>query len=251
MFILRGPILETSGVTERARDGSAAGMGIAELLVGVLLAASSGVVGASVALLTLPRMAEADYDAATASGLAANSGTVAILMPPPVMPIVPGDQITATVPQMFGGAVLPGLLLVALSGAWRARGLPARAGEGSGLMRGMARTLLDVAPLVVAALGSIFAGIATPTKSSGMGAVGAALVAAVHGRFSGAAPWSAAKGTAVATSMVFLVIVGATCFRAVFRGVGATTWSRAPSARWAAGRGRGRWESARSSRRAS
>ena len=236
MFILMGLILEKSGVAERALTGaqralggSAAGMGVAVLLVGVLLAASSGVVGASVVLLTLlalPRMEAAGYDLATSSGLVAASGTLAILMPPSVMLIVLGDQLQAPVPRMFAGAVLPGLLLVALYGAWvawRARGLPRRAGEGLGLLAGIGRTLLDVAPLlalVVAVLGSIVAGIATPTEASGLGACGAALVAAAYGRLRWAVLWSAARDTAVATSMVILVIVGATCFSAVFKGIG-------------------------------
>lgn len=236
MFIFMGLVLEKSGVAERtlrgaqaALGGSAAGMGVSVLLVGVLLAASSGVVGASVVLLTmlaLPRLEEAGYDPATASGLVASSGTLAILLPPSVMLIVLGDQLQAPVPDMFAGAIGPGLLLVALYGgwaAWRARGLPRRAADGGGLLAGVARALLDVIPLValvVVVLGSIVAGLATPTEASGLGAVGAMAVAALYRRLSPGVVMDAARDTVVATSVVLLVIVGATCFSAVFKGIG-------------------------------
>ena len=236
MFVFMGLILERSGVAERtlrgaqaALGGSAAGMGVAVLLVGVLLAASSGVVGASVVLLTLlalPRMAEAGYDQATAAGLVAASGTLAILMPPSVMLIVLGDQLQAPVPDMFAGAIGPSFLLVALYGtwiAWRARGLPRRVGRGLGLLAGLGRTFLDVLPLlalVVAVLGSIVAGLATPTEASGLGAVGAMVVAALYRRLSLAVVMDAARATVTVTSVVLLVIIGATCFSAVFKGIG-------------------------------
>jgi tripartite ATP-independent transporter DctM subunit len=237
MFIFMGLVLEKSGVAERslrgaqaALGGSAAGMGVAVLVIGVLLAASSGVVGASVvllALLALPRMLEAGYDAPAASGLVAASGTLAILVPPSVMLIVLGDQLQAPVPDMFAGAIGPGLLLVLLYGlyiAWRARGLPRAAdAAAAGLLAGLLRTVVDVAPLVllvIAVLGSIIAGLATPTEASGLGALGAILVAALYGRFRLSVVMEAARDTVVATSMVMLVIMGATCFAAVFKGVG-------------------------------
>lgn len=237
MFIFMGLILEKSGVAERALKGaqralggSAAGMGIAVLVIGVLLAASSGVVGASVvllALLALPRMTEVGYDRPTAAGLIAASGTLAILIPPSVMLIILGDQLQTPVPDMFTGAIGPGLLLVLLYGlyvAWKARGLPRAAATGTGgLLAGLIRTLVDVAPLlilVLSVLGSIIAGLATPTEASGLGALGAILVTVLYRRFDAGVILEAARDTVLATSMVMMVVVGATCFSAVFKGVG-------------------------------
>lgn len=236
MFIFMGQILEKSGVAElalrgaqQALGGSATGMGLAVLVIGVLLAASSGIVGASVVLLgllALPRMRQAGFDSASSSGLIAASGTLAILIPPSVMLIVLGDQLQTPIPDMFAGAVGPGLMLVLFYGiyvAWAARGLPARDRGERSLLRGLIRTLIDVGPLlvlVVCVLGAIIAGLATPTEASGLGALGAVVVTFLYGRFSVSGIMDAARDTVVTTSMVMLVIIGATCFSAVFRGVG-------------------------------
>ncbi len=236
MFIFMGQILEKSGVAElalrgaqQALGGSATGMGLAVLVIGVLLAASSGIVGASVVLLgllALPRMRQAGFDSATSSGLIAASGTLAILIPPSVMLIVLGDQLQTPIPDMFAGAVGPGLLLVLFNGiyvAWAAKGLSARDRGGRSLLSGLIRTLIDVGPLlvlVVCVLGAIIAGLATPTEASGLGALGAIVVTFLYGRFSVSGIMDAARDTVATTSMVMLVIIGATCFSAVFRGVG-------------------------------
>ncbi|MEO0976968.1 MAG: TRAP transporter large permease subunit [Pseudomonadota bacterium] len=233
MFIFMGLILEVSGVAERslraaqrALGGSAAGMGVSVLVVGVMLAASSGIVGASVVLLSLlalPRLLEAGYDKQTTAGLVTASGTLAILIPPSVMLIILGDQLQTPVPSMFAGAIGPGLLLVLVYAAfviWRARGLPRITGHerASPLM-----VLLDLGPLiglVVAVLGSIIAGIATPTEASGLGAFGAVLMTALYGRFSFATLMDAARKTVITTSTVLFLMIGATCFSAVFKAVG-------------------------------
>jgi len=233
MFIFMGLILEKSGVAERALKaaqaafgGSAAGMGVSVLVISILLAASSGIVGASVVLLTLlalPRLLEAGYGRPVSAGLIASSGTLAILIPPSVMLIVLGDQLQTPIPSMFAGAIGPGLMLAGLYALyiiWRSRRLPAPpAGEGIGIPR----LVLDVAPLlflVICVLGSIIAGLATPTEASGLGAFGAIIITALYGRFDAAVIMQAARETVVATSMVMMVMVGATCFSAVFRGIG-------------------------------
>ncbi len=233
MFILMGLILEISGVAERslraaqsALGGSAAGMGVSVQVIGVLLAASSGIVGASVvllALLALPRLEEAGYDNSTSAGLVAASGTLAILIPPSVMLIVLGDQLKTPVPDMFAGAIGPGLMLVvvyALYVTWRARGLPPlpQTDRPSPL-----RLLFDLGPLlglVVSVLGSIIAGIATPTEASGLGAFGALVITLLYGQFSLKMLMEAAQKTVVTTAVVLFVMVGATCFSAVFKGIG-------------------------------
>jgi len=233
MFIFMGLILETSGVAERslraaqrALGGTAAGMGISVLVIGVLLAASSGIVGASVvllALLAMPRLQEAGFDQTTSAGLIASSGTLAILIPPSVMLIVLGDQLKTPVPDMFAGAIGPGFLLVGVYSAyiiWKARGLPA-------LTRtdyiSIPRLLFDLGPLlalVISVLGSIIAGLATPTEASGIGVFGAILITLLYGKFSFEMLMNAARRTVVTTSLVLFVLIGATCFSAVFKGIG-------------------------------
>ncbi len=233
MFILMGLILEISGVGERslraaqrALGGSAAGMGVSVLVIGVLLAASSGIVGASVvllALLALPRLEEAGYDKPTSAGLVAASGTLAILIPPSVMLIVLGDQLQTPVPDMFAGAIGPGLMLVLIYGlyiVWRARGLPAMPKRER---VSPWKTLFDLGPLlalVISVLGSIIAGIATPTEASGLGAFGAMVITIIYGQFSFKMLMEAAKKTVVTVAVVLFVMIGATCFSAVFKGVG-------------------------------
>ena len=233
MFIFMGLILEISGVAERslraaqrACGGSAAGMGLSVLMIGILLAAASGIVGASVvllALLALPRLSEAGYDNATSAGLVAASGTLAILVPPSIMLIILGDQLQIPVPDMFVGAIGPGMLLVlAYAGLilWRARRLPnLPRSEHTSIWQ----LMVDLGPLlilVISVLGSIINGIATPTEASGLGAFGALFITILYRRFSLSMMIEAARQTVTTTSMVLFVIIGATCFSAVFKGIG-------------------------------
>ena len=241
MFVFMGYVLEKTGVAEkslraaqRALGGTPRGMCVSVMVIGLLLAASSGIVGASVVLLTLlalPRLTEAGISKSLSAGLIASSGTLAILVPPSIMLIILGDQLKVPIGDMFGGAILPGLLLVLLSTAyvfWRTRGLAKstnRADSGSGNSRPTAhlQTLRELGPLVLlitCVLGSIISGLATPTEAAGLGAAGAILIAALYGLFDVGRLMEAARDTVVATSMIFLVLIGATCFSAVFRRVG-------------------------------
>ncbi len=233
MFIFMGLVLEVSGTAERslraaqrALGGSASGMGLSVLVIGVLLAASSGIVGASVVLLSLlalPRLMETGYGDRMSAGLVTASGTLAILIPPSVMLIILGDQLKTPVPSMFAGAIGPGLLLVAAYGAyviWRSRGLPRQTTEE---VTSPFRLLLDLGPLlvlVISVLGSIIAGFATPTEASGVGAFGAVLITIFYRKFSLSMLMEAATKTVITTSTVLFLMIGATCFSAVFKGVG-------------------------------
>lgn len=237
MFIFMGLVLERAGIAERALQaaqtalgGSPAGMGIAVLVIGVMLAVSSGIVGASVvllALLALPRLLENGYSKETSAGLIAASGTLAILIPPSVMLIVLADQLNVSVGDMFAAAFVPGFLLVGLYALYvlvlsrRLQPISGHPTEPSRPARFMiVRDLVPLILLVICVLGSIIAGIATPTEASGLGALGSIGIAALYRRCSAGMIMQAARETVVATSMVLFVMIGATCFAAVFNGIG-------------------------------
>jgi tripartite ATP-independent transporter DctM subunit len=233
MFIFMGLLLEKSGVAERSLKaaqrllgGSPRGMAISVLLVGILLAASSGIVGASVVLLAvlgLPQLQRAGIDDATSSGLIVSSGTLAILMPPSIMLIVLGDQLKVPIGDMFTGAIIPGFLLAVLYAAyaiWRTRNLRQQNPEHGSALWVAAWDIVPLVLLIAVVLGSIISGVATPTEASGLGALGAMVLAFAHGRFSGRLLMASARDTVVSTTMVFAVLIGATCFSAVFRKVG-------------------------------
>lgn len=236
MFIFMGLILERSGIAERALraaqsalGGSPAGMGIAVLVVGVMMAASSGIVGASVvllALLALPRLLENGYTKETSSGLIAASGTLAILIPPSVMLIILADQLKVSVGDMFAAAMLPGFLLVFLYSIYvliisrKIKPLEGIKRTQRPPLLSLAIDLLPLLLLVVCVLGSIIMGIATPTEASGLGALGSILIALLYRTCSIKVIMHSARESVVATSMVLLVMIGATCFSAVFNGIG-------------------------------
>ncbi|MEN9773250.1 MAG: Neu5Ac permease [Pseudomonadota bacterium] len=237
MFIFMGLMLERAGVAERALraaqnalGGSPAGMGLSVLVIGVLLAVSSGIVGASVvllAMLALPRLLENGYSKETSAGLVAASGTLAILIPPSVMLIVLADQLRISVGDLFAAAFIPGLILVALYAIhvlYTSRRLKPGTihsqAHGRSSFIVLVRDLLPLLLLVVCVLGSIVSGLATPTEASGLGALGSIAIALLYGQCSWARVMGAARETVVATSMVLLVMIGATCFAAVFNGIG-------------------------------
>ena len=212
------------------------GLTMSIVVVGGLLAATTGVVGATVVtmgVIALPAMLKHGYRADLSSGVIAASGTLGQLIPPSIILVLLGDVIGVPVGRLFAGAVVPGLLLIALFLIYiavysalnpKAAPLPDRS-----LMSGNAderlgqrvlRSLIPPLLLVFAVLGSIFFGIASPTESAAFGALGALLLAAIHKRLNKENLIDAARNTTRHTSMVFMILVGATAFGLVFRGLG-------------------------------
>ena len=245
-FIFMGTMLEKSKLAEdllqtigmlfgRMRGGLA----LAVVFVGALLAAATGVVGASVVamgLISLPVMLRNNYSPALAAGVIAASGTLGQIIPPSVVLVVLADQLGISVGDLFIGALLPGLSLaglymvyVMIAAAVRPEAAPALPAEqrtlaGAALGR---RVLLVMVPpllLILMVLGSIFAGIATPTEAGALGAVGAIALAAANRRLSVSAVRDAAHSTTQLTSMVVMLLIGSTAFSLVFRGLYGDVW---------------------------
>ncbi len=240
LFIFMGIILEKSGLAEDLLETMArlfgrvrGGLAVSIVFVGALLAATTGVVGATVVtmgVIALPAMLKHRYNPDLACGTIAASGTLGQIIPPSIVLILLGDIIGVPVGRLFVAAVVPGLLLIALFilfilmvAWWRPALAPAIAHDkedGQALWATVLKSLLPPLLLMIAVLGSIFAGIASPTESAAVGALGAMLLAAVHGRLTRAHLREASSHTARLTSMVFLILIGATAFGLVFRGMG-------------------------------
>jgi tripartite ATP-independent transporter DctM subunit len=257
LFILMGMILERSGIAEdllttmgRLFGPVRGGLGFSVVLVGAVLAASTGVVGATVVtmgLIALPAMLKAGYDPRLASGVICASATLAQIVPPSTLLIFLADILQGvnqaaqlqkgnfaptpvSVGDLFAGALLPGLLLVGLYLAWvalQALLFPARCPaletppeERRALFRSLVPALILPLGLILAVLGSILAGIATATESASIGAVGAVLWAILRRRLTWALFWEATVGTARTTAVIFAILLGASVFSLVFRGLG-------------------------------
>ncbi len=260
LFVFMGVMLERSRIAEELLTtmglllGSMrAGLGIAVTCVGALLAASTGIVGATVVtmgLLSLPTMLKRGYEPAIACGSICAAGTLGQIIPPSIVLILLGDQISAayqqaqlaqgnfspeavTVTDLFVGALLPGLALVAAYILWqyvygsiRPDAMPSipkseRALVSAAELRGrVLRALVPPLLLIVAVLGSILAGLATPSESAGVGAVGAILLAFQRRQFNLEILNDVMRATVRMTAMVFTILVGAALFSLVFRGFG-------------------------------
>ncbi|MBL8660595.1 MAG: TRAP transporter large permease subunit [Rhodospirillales bacterium] len=240
MFIFMGQMLDRSGVAERLMSNFVrvfgrlrGGLALTVVIIGVLLAASTGIVGASVVLLavmSIPIMLDNGYSKQLATGVIAASGTLGILIPPSIMLVLMADQLAISVGDLFMGALIPGLLLGFLYMAYvliLAQIRPALAPPPTDLppldFRAVVATLLAVIPpaaLIVAVLGSIFFGIATPTEASGLGAFGAMLLAAVNRRLNFKVLREACIETMHTTAFIFALFIGATAFSLVMRSFG-------------------------------
>lgn len=243
LFVLMGVILEKSGLAEDLLETMGmlfgrirGGLAVSIIVVGALLAATTGVVGATVVtmgIIALPALLKHGYRPELATGTIAASGTLGQLIPPSIILILLGDVIGVPVGSLFVGAVTPGLLLIGLFilfvlllAWWRPHIAPAvdlaliRGDDDPGLGRRVMINLIPPLLLVTAVLGSIFFGIASPTESAAVGALGAMILAFIHRRLNLAKLQDALRQTTRLTSMVFLVLIGATAFGLVFRGMG-------------------------------
>jgi len=201
--------------------------------LGIVMAAATGIIGASVVMLglmALPVMLQQGYDKSLAAGTVAASGTLGILIPPSIMLVLVGDILQIPVGDLFLAALLPGLLLGGLYIAYilvvafvRPEAAPpgtvSSADDGPVLLQ-LVRDLVAPVLLIVGVLGSIMAGLATPTEAAGIGAFGAVVLAALGRRLTWQNLKEAVNGTAVTTAMIIFVAIGATAFSAIFKRLG-------------------------------
>lgn len=257
LFIFMGVTLERSQIAENLLDTMArlfgtlrGGLGFSVILVGMLLAASTGIVGATVVtmgLLSLPTMLKRGYDPGLSSGIICAAGTLGQIIPPSIILVLLGDVIssayqqaqldqgifspqTVSVSDLFAGALIPGLLLVviyiiylvviAMTKPSYMPALEIDRTQTNNLLFDSVRALLPPIALIFAVLGSIIAGIATPTEAASVGAVGALLLAGMNGRLDLACLRHVIQNTVRVTCMVFAIFIGASVFSLVFRGYG-------------------------------
>ena len=237
-FVFMGVMLEKSGLAEELLEtmgmlfGSLrGGLAISVVAVGALLAASTGVVGASVVtmgVLALPVMLKYNYNKGLATGVVASSGTLGQIIPPSIVLVILGDQIGVSVGDLFLGSFIPGFMLAALFIVWviivaftRPKDAPAlppeaRTLRGSALALKVLKNLIPPLFLIFLVLGTIFFGIATPTEAGAMGAIGAMILAAINLRLNLENLIATMDQTVKLTSMVFIILTGATAFSMVF-----------------------------------
>jgi tripartite ATP-independent transporter DctM subunit len=240
MFTFMGILLDRSGIAAdlmssfgRIFGRLRGGLAIAVTLIGLLLAATTGIIGASVvllALLGLPVMLKAGYQPALAAGTVCAVGTLGILIPPSIMLVLMADRMAMSVGDLFLGALFPGLLLGALYVAYllgvgwlRPAAVPASdTTEAMDLAAAWAllKAILPPAALILTVLGSIFFGLATPTEAAGVGAFGALLLALVRRRMSLRSLREVLTETTRTTAFIFAILLGATAYSLVLRGLG-------------------------------
>ena len=256
LFIFMGVMLEKSKIAENllhtmdeVMRGIKGGLGIAVIIVGMLLAASTGIVGATVVtmgLLALPTMLKQGYCPKIASGTICASGTLGQIIPPSIVLILLGDVLSSSYQQaqlnqgifspealsvgdLFIGALLPGMILVVLymlyifyKAMTRPDLIPNNTGKpvAPGLAKRVLTSLLPPLALILLVLGSILGGFATPTEAASLGALGALLLAIINKQLSFATLNYVMRNTLQVTSMIFLIFIGAAFFALVFKGLG-------------------------------
>ena len=243
LFILMAQLLDQSGVAEELFDTMRylfgpirGGLAVAVVVVSTLFGACTGIIGASVVtmgLLSMPVMLKYNYNKRLASGAVCAGGTLGILIPPSIMLVVMADQAATSVGKLFAGAVVPGLILSSLYIAYilircwlKPEDGPAiskeerQAVSNLQLTKMVMKSMVPPMVLILGVLGSIFAGIATPTEAAGVGAMIAFIMTLAYGKFTWAGLKNAVVNTARTSSMVILILVGAACFSSIFMGSG-------------------------------
>jgi tripartite ATP-independent transporter DctM subunit len=239
LFILMGLILEKSKIAEdlllsmgKLFGGIRGGLAISVVIVGAILAASTGIVGASVvmmSLIALPLMLKNNYKPELATGSIVASGTLGQIIPPSIVLIVLGDQMHLSVGDLFKSAVVPGILLILLYilyiviyAQFNPKVAPAIKSNQkySVMLKEALRVITPPLLLILAVLGSIFAGIASPTESASIGVIGALILTGINGEFSFKLLKYASIETVRLTSMIFMILIGATAFSLVFNELG-------------------------------
>jgi tripartite ATP-independent transporter DctM subunit len=238
LFIFMGIVLQKSNLAERLLESMGflfgeirGGIAISTVLVGALLAASTGVVGASVVamgVISLPVMLKYNYDKRLATGAICAAGTLVQIIPPSIVLIILGDVFQEPVGDLFKAALWPGLSLVAFYVVYiviitivkKELAPPIRLEEMTGSKKHQVfQALKAIVPplvLIILVLGSILAGVATPTESSSVGGIGAIVLATLYGQFSFKMIWESSLETVKISAMVFAILIGATAFSMVF-----------------------------------
>ena len=239
MFILMGLLLDRSGIANQLMSSFArlfgslhGGLAVTVTVIGLLLAATTGIIGASVvllALLGLPAMLQQGYDKSLATGTVCAVGTLGILIPPSIMLVLMADRMAMSVGDLFLGVVFPGALLgglyisyLLLVGALQPHRAPAAPTDPFDwfAIKELFLAILPPAFLILAVLGSIFMGLATPTEAAGVGAAGALLLAIIKKQMSAGVMREVLQETTKTTAYIFGVLLGATAFSLVLRGLG-------------------------------
>ncbi len=240
MFIFMGLMLDKSGVAERLMLSMQdmfgkvrGGLAITVMLIGIILAASTGIIGASVVLLgllSIPTMMKQGYSKSLATGTVCSAGTLGILLPPSIMLVIMADQLALSVGDLFMGAVFPGLLLgflyllYILIASYLKPSIAPLPKESEKLsfqvFLNVLKNILPPLLLIFAVLGSIFGGVATATEASGVGALGATLLAAYYKKLSFKTFKSVSLDAYRTTAYIFMIFIGATMFALVLRELG-------------------------------
>ncbi|GAB6143792.1 TRAP transporter large permease [Desulfocicer niacini] len=243
LFIYMGVMLEKSGLAEELLEAMAlvfgrlrGGLAISVVFVGALMGASTGIVGATVVtmgLLSVPTMLRGGYNKSLTTGTVAASGTLGQIIPPSIVLVLLGEIMNVSVGDLFLAAIIPGLILVGLYMLYiliiaqvKPEWAPPIDQEildqmtRKELLGKVFKALIPPLALMISVLGSIFAGIASPTEAASVGAVGATILTAMHGRFSYQIVKDVMNTTTKLTCMVFIILVGASTLGLVFRGLG-------------------------------